>query len=210
MTQSQRTYWCSKGQSMLSESFERWQSACSKWFFQPLCVNYSETVWDHIQEQVPGLIPLTNTWDWSRIVQSSRMTKTVTVWCPVKADFKQEQNTKPSSEKQQQRKSKTKPRVYAPIRTSKQIRYNLPFRKCTVCIVQDKVVKAKLSGPVRLWDFWVGGTQFDNDRVASCTQTSSHHLRRKREHTWSSTNKALVWVWVHAELIRSYYFSVSR
>lgn len=37
-------------------------------------------------------------------------------------------------------------------------RYNLQFIKCTVCIVQDKVVKVvKLSGPVRLWDLGSGG-----------------------------------------------------
>lgn len=36
-------------------------------------------------------------------------------------------------------------------------RYNLQSRKCTVCIVQDKVVEeVKLSGPVRLWDFGSG------------------------------------------------------
>lgn len=158
MTQSQRTYWCSKGQSMLSESFERWQSACSKWSFQPPCVNYSETVWGHKQ----GTSPVTTSTDKHlRLEQDGTKQwndKKLTFWCPVKADFKQEQNTKPSSEKQQQRKSYTKPRVYVPICTSKQIRYNLLFIKCTVCIVQDKVVKvAKLSGPVRLWDFWVGG-----------------------------------------------------
>lgn len=36
-------------------------------------------------------------------------------------------------------------------------RYNLQIIKCTVCIVQDKVVKVvKLSGPVRLWDLKSG------------------------------------------------------
>lgn len=59
----------------------------------------------------------------------------------------------------------TKPRVHILLSISKQttdkcwtkFRYNLQFIKCTVCIVQDKVVKVvKLSGPVRLWDLGSG------------------------------------------------------
>lgn len=97
----------------------------------------------------------------------------------MKAEFRTKHKSQTSLWKT---KSYTKPRVYVLICISKQItdkcwtkfRYNLQFIKCTVCIVQDKVVKVvRLSGPVPLWDFELGSL-FQNGLLHS-------HCKHKKQ-----------------------------
>lgn len=126
----------------------------------------------------------------------------------------------------------TKPRVHILICISKQItdkwwtkfRYNLQFIKCTVCIVQDKVVKVvKLSGPLRLWDLGSGGLFVWEwsccAHTLPCVPTHTHailcwdctHITCKTENTDMKTScrqqklhllKKLVCAWVQVDPLK--------
>lgn len=168
--------------SKQNRCFEKWKPACSKWSFQQhwmlLLRNCARP---HTWNKTCGYFhqQIIATWGWR--VQSSGMTKNCNSLIPSEGWIYQEQNTnlKPPSEEKKKKKKCTKPRVYVLVCISKQItdkcwtkfRYNLQFIKCTVCIVQDKVVKVVwASGPVRLWDFGLGSL-FGNGPVSYCTRT---------------------------------------
>lgn len=152
--------------------------------------------------------------------RSSGMTKKGKVWFPVTA--KRNKNKTQMSNLPLKNKNSilyyTKPRAHILICISKQItdkcwtkfRYNLQFIKCTVCIVQDKVVKVvKLTGPVRLWDFGSGRLfvwewsclfhHWSHTRTCAHTNTrnplwwpSSHHLQnRECKHEIDKTGTSL-------------------
>lgn len=117
------------------------------------------------------------------MVQSSGMTnKNVTVWFPVKST----ERTKSQTTLRKNKKSIQSPvTAYSSAYLNKitdkcLIRYNLQFIKCTVCIVQDKVVKVvKLSAPVRLWDSGTG--DFVWEWCLHPSGQSSHHLKNTQK-----------------------------